>query len=326
MARNEQLIRQWNIIRQLDSKFGVTVTQLMQEFRITRRTIERDFVALEEAGFPLTYEVIEGQKRWKIMDTYKSQLPIPFTFSELLSLYFSRHILDTFSATPFKPELESLCTKLQSLLPEKTLQYLDRIHSVFQPRNIATVEYPYAKRVMPELEQAILDETAVKMEYFSNTKNKWHKYLIHPYAIFAQYNQLYLSANVPKHDTICTFNISRIRKIEMTGTQFKKPKEFSIAKYMGTAFGIIRDEPQDYIIRFKKEVIDFVKSRCHHLSPTYKELLNGNLELRMRASSWDEIKWWLLSLGENAEVIEPKSMRNEIKQTLQTALKNYSRK
>ena len=64
MGRNEQLIRQWNIIRQLDSKFGVTVTQLMQEFRITRRTIERDFVALEEAGFPLTYEVIEGQKRW----------------------------------------------------------------------------------------------------------------------------------------------------------------------------------------------------------------------------------------------------------------------
>ena len=147
MGRNEQLIRQWNIIRQLDSKFGVTVTQLMQEFRVTRRTIERDLAALEEAGFPLVDEFYEGQKKWKFVAGFQSQLPIPFTLSELLSLYFSRHILDTFTATPFKQELESLCTKLQSLLLEKTLQYLDRIHSVFQPRNIATVEYPYAKSV-----------------------------------------------------------------------------------------------------------------------------------------------------------------------------------
>ncbi|MDI6784831.1 MAG: transcriptional regulator [bacterium] len=326
MGRNEQLIRQWNIIKQLDSKFGVTVTQLMQEFRVTRRTIERDLAALQEVGFPIYDEFIEREKRWKFVAGFQSQLPIPFTLSELLNLYFSRHILDTFSATPFKPELESLCTKLQSLLPEKTLQYLDRIHLVFQPRNIAVEEYPYAKLVMPELEQAILDETAVKMEYFSNTKNKWRTYLIEPYAIFTEYNRLYLSANVPKHENICTFNISRIRKIESTGTRFKKPKEFSIAKYMGTAFGIIRDEPQNYIIRFKKEVIDFVKSRCHHLSPTCKALPNGNLELRMRASSWDEIKWWLFSFGDNAEVIEPKQMRAEIKHTLQTTLKNYSKK
>ena len=172
--------------------------------------------ALEKSGFPLTDEVIDGQKRWKFVEGFQAQLPIPFTLSELLSLYFSRNILEAFTAAPFKPELDSLCIKLQSLLPEKTLQYLDRLHSVFQPRNIVQDNYPYAKQVMPELEQAILDEQAVQMEYFSNLKDKWHNYLIHPYAIFMEYNRLYLVANVPKHDAICLFNISRIKKIEPT--------------------------------------------------------------------------------------------------------------
>jgi len=325
MARNDQLIRQWKIIRLLDSRFGVTITQLMQQFRVTRRTIERDLDALEQAGFPTYHDTIEGVKRWKFADTFKAQLPIPFTFSELLSLYFSRNILEMFASLLFKQELDSICTKLQSLLPEKSLQYLDQLQSIFQSRYLAEEEYPYLRKIMPELEQAMLDETEIKMEYYSNLQDKWRTLLIQPYAIFPTYDRLYLVGNVPKHDNLCIFALSRIRKIELTGIKFHKPKDFSISQYMQTAFGIIRDKPEKFVIRFNPAVVSTVRKRCKHLQHTCQELPNGELLVTMNVSGWDEIKWWILSFGENAVVIEPKSMRTEIKQTLQTALKNYAK-
>lgn len=99
MARNKQAIRQLSILHHLVSRYGVTVIQLATQFQTSRRTIERDLVALESAGFPLTDEFVNGEKRWKIMEGFQSKLPIPFSLAELLSLYFRRHILETFAAT-----------------------------------------------------------------------------------------------------------------------------------------------------------------------------------------------------------------------------------
>ena len=60
MARNDQLLRHLNIIRYLDSKYGVTMAQLISKCGVTRRTIERDLATLQEVGFPITQITISG--------------------------------------------------------------------------------------------------------------------------------------------------------------------------------------------------------------------------------------------------------------------------
>ena len=53
-ARSQEVIRHWRILRQLwESKYGRTVQQLADDVSIGKRTIQRDIVALQEAGFPL---------------------------------------------------------------------------------------------------------------------------------------------------------------------------------------------------------------------------------------------------------------------------------
>ncbi|MBS3920201.1 MAG: helix-turn-helix domain-containing protein [Deltaproteobacteria bacterium] len=42
------------------------IGELTEEFGVTRRTLYRDLKALEEAGYPILSEVIDGTTYWKL--------------------------------------------------------------------------------------------------------------------------------------------------------------------------------------------------------------------------------------------------------------------
>lgn len=54
MPRGDQLTRQWTLVRMLSGRLGRTLAQLSGELRVTKRTVQRDIVVLEAAGFPVT--------------------------------------------------------------------------------------------------------------------------------------------------------------------------------------------------------------------------------------------------------------------------------
>ncbi|MBN1842896.1 MAG: HTH domain-containing protein [Deltaproteobacteria bacterium] len=92
--RGEQLARQWRILRTIESRnHGISVTELARQEGWHVRTIWRDPAAIQDAGFPL-YAEKDGQKtRYGFIEGYKLHLPVPFTVTELMSLYFYRDIL-----------------------------------------------------------------------------------------------------------------------------------------------------------------------------------------------------------------------------------------
>jgi hypothetical protein len=78
--RGGQLARQWRIIRAIGaSPNGLTVADVAQREGIGLRTIYRDLISLQEAGFPLYTERFEKAHRWMFVDTYKFKVPPPFT-------------------------------------------------------------------------------------------------------------------------------------------------------------------------------------------------------------------------------------------------------
>jgi predicted DNA-binding transcriptional regulator YafY len=67
-----QATRVQGILRTLGTRQGTTIGKLAEEFAVTKRTLYRDLKALEEAGYPLLSEVIEGTTYWKLelIDTH----------------------------------------------------------------------------------------------------------------------------------------------------------------------------------------------------------------------------------------------------------------
>ena len=105
MPRNNEVIRQWNILRELEASRRGTIAGLARKMKVTTRTIRRDLVALQTAGFPIYDEVIDKQRFWKL-DTKPFRDLFPgFSLPELYALYFSRALLKCLAGTPFQEDL-----------------------------------------------------------------------------------------------------------------------------------------------------------------------------------------------------------------------------
>jgi biotin operon repressor len=114
MARGDQLGRQWKIIQTLLTSSGKSAAELAAELDIHPRTVYRDLVALQTAGFPIYTERTDGKSLWSLLDTMKHHIPVPFTLPELMAHWktepemgrngetvtFKRSILSFISGSP----------------------------------------------------------------------------------------------------------------------------------------------------------------------------------------------------------------------------------
>ncbi len=54
MARNAEVVRQWEILRAIDgARNGIVIGKLASQLNVCTRTIRRDLNALDRAGFSL---------------------------------------------------------------------------------------------------------------------------------------------------------------------------------------------------------------------------------------------------------------------------------
>src|SRR5207344_1256329 len=86
--RNAEVIRQWKILKTIETGRYTTTQALAEEHDVTERTIRRDIEALQEAGFPLYDDRQDGRKVWRLVAGYKQRLTQSFTLAELSALYF----------------------------------------------------------------------------------------------------------------------------------------------------------------------------------------------------------------------------------------------
>src|SRR3954469_4894488 len=133
--RNAEVIRQWAILRDLESSRRVTIDDLAERTGVSTRTIRRDLEALQSAGFPLFDEVYDGRKYWTLEQRAFRRLDdTGFTLAEMTALYFSRSLVECLAATPFQRDVRSAFVKRAGALTPGRRQFLDRLPLVMQAK------------------------------------------------------------------------------------------------------------------------------------------------------------------------------------------------
>ena len=95
MARNSELVRQWEILRDVDAaRTGIGIAKLANMRAVHPRTIRRDLDALVRAGFPLFDEKVTGTSMWKLRaKPFRGLEQLGLSVTELCAVYFGRTIL-----------------------------------------------------------------------------------------------------------------------------------------------------------------------------------------------------------------------------------------
>jgi proteasome accessory factor B len=317
-----QAARVQGILRTLGARHGITIGELAEEFGVSKRTLYRDLKALEEAGYPLLSEVIEGTTYWKLEPSFKGTTPVTFTLNELTALYFSRKLIVSPGRSPFRAELASAFKKIESALPAKHIARLEKIDEMFTPLVKAPKKINLKKGIFETVQWALLNQNILKVEYKPRKGNRTFLFEVHPYSLLFYKSEFYLLCLIPAKG-MRHFALEGIKRAESMKERFVIPEDFSISEFLKVPFGLFHGKPITVKVVFDKELSDYIQKRTWHPSQKMKELKDGKILLSMTASGKEEIKSWILSYGPKAEVLSPKLLRDEVTADLSRSLSHY---
>jgi hypothetical protein len=125
-----------------------------------------------------------------------------------------------------------------------------------------------------------------------------------------------------------TFSIDRMLEVKMNDEKFKLDEDFDAASYFSDCFGVMLDEnskPEKVLIRaYGYEPYYLRDLPLHHSQHEIQSTEEySDFELRLKITS--DFKSKLLSRGEWIEILEPKSLAEEIVEWHQKAINRYKK-
>jgi proteasome accessory factor B len=337
MPRNAEVIRQWSILRDLESSRRLTIDDLAARTGVSTRTIRRDLEALQASGFPLYDDLDDGKRYWMLEQrAFKRLDETGFTLAELSALYFSRTLVEALAATPFHGDVRSAFDKLAGALTPGMRQFLDRLPLVLQakaePGALATssggeatpdVKYAAARSTRAaQLVDATLHHRRISMRYHSMSSDREKAYLIDPYRLVHAQGALYVVAFVQEYGQLRTFAVDRILGLSVTDERFEPadaPEE-AFADSMGVNQGT---PPQRVEISFAPRIARYVKERVWHASQQAEDQPDGGVTLVLQVSNDWALRSWVLGFGPLARVLAPPELAAQVLDELERAKERY---
>lgn len=321
MARGDQLAKQWRIIQTLISAHGGrSAAELAKDLGCNPRTLYRDLEALQVAGFPMYTERVEGKNLWSLLDVVKHQIPIPFTLTELMALYFYRDMVKVFRGTVFYDALESLFAKVKTTLPTQSLSFLGALEHTLKMAIKPYKEYSRFREIINQANDAALRKKSVEMIYFTMSRKKRSHRVVDPYRVLFYNGTFYLIGLCHTRDEVRTFALDRISMLRVTNRDFSLPGDFNLEDFLLPSFGIMRGKPQTVRVRFDQEVAGYIREKVWHESQQLYPEEDGSLVLEMTVPVNEEVKSWVMSWGAKAEVLEPGALREDIREEARAML------
>ncbi len=143
----------------------------------------RDLEALQAAGFPVYTNIVGGKSMWSLLDTAKNNIPIPFSLTELMALYFSRGMMGALKDTVFYDSLESLFAKIKTTLTPAYIDYLGQIEKSLAVRAKPYKQYGKLRDIIGTVSEAAIQKKVVEIVYYTMSRKKETRRKVAPYKI-----------------------------------------------------------------------------------------------------------------------------------------------
>jgi proteasome accessory factor B len=289
---------------------------------VSRRTIFRDLDVLRQSGVPLLFD--ENQQRYRIPSDYYLP-PTNFTPEEALALIVLCSDLGEHSHLPFFRPAHSAALKLESSLPDRLRRQLRSPSSAIKIRLEPSNQLAAHERIYDQLVDALAQRRCVRIGYRSPIEPEIST-KVQPYRLLFSRRSWYLIGRSSLHRSVRTFNVGRITRLEPLDDAYEIPRGFSLGRYLRNAWHLV-PEPgpdQDVIVRFSKLVAQNVAEVAWHKTQQLHFNDDGTLDYQVTVSGLNEMSWWILGYGDQAEVLEPDELRKLIAQKAARLVQIYN--
>ena len=300
---------------------GMRPKDIAERLGMSVRNVYRDLRALEgEVGLPMW----SNEGRWGLLDTAFLP-PLKLTLSEAMAVFLGARLMVRY-ADKYDPDLGSAFEKLAANLPETLREHVARSLDVLQD---APLDPDFIDHVR-QLTRAWAERRVVEIEYegaaYEGRAGERSRRTVRPFIIepSLQTHALYLIGWDEDRDAMRTFKIERIHDVRVTPRGFEPPEGATLERDLRRGWDIIADQPPvEVVLRFSPTVADRVVETVWHPLQRFERSPDGTLLWRSTVSGIIEIRLWILSWGEDVEVLEPSELRTQVRDIHRRALARY---
>jgi proteasome accessory factor B len=321
-GKRDRTARLMRVARLLEGNpAGMRPKDIAERLGMSVRNVYRDLKALElEVELPIWSE---GGKWGVNADAFLP--PLKLTLQEAMAVFLGARLMVRY-ADKYDPDLASAFEKLAATLPEALRDRVARSLDVLQdaPRDEAFSEHVRA------LTRAWAQHRVVEITYegaaFEGRPGERSTRTVRPFLIepSLQTHALYLIGWDEDRAGMRTFKIERIREVRVTQRTFEPPEGSTLEQDLRRGWDIIADQPAtEVVLRFSPAVADRVGETTWHALQQTERTADGGLVWRSTVSGIIEIRLWVLSWGEDVEVLEPAELRDQVRGILRRAADQY---
>lgn len=326
------LVKMLNAVDLIARPEGATIDDLAGHLDVSKRTAYRVIETLDELKFPLFEETssLDGRKRYQLDAAYRKKLPnlsvpaLRLTLAELIALSFLRGGSRLFKGTDVEKNIDSAFAKLDAFVPEELARQLDKVRTLFAPSGRFTKDYGDKEEVIAALTDAMFRQRTCLVEYHSFGDDQVKHFKIDPLRFFEREGGLYLFVQTTSFNEIRILALERILRLTATDEPFEVPADFDPEARLESAFNLTSDDPVAVKVRFSADQARYIKERRWAPRQQVTDQPDGSVILELETSGRWDVKRWILSFGADAELLEPKDLREEIAADLKVLGRMYS--
>lgn len=303
------------IISLIQAGRGWNAKRLAKECETAERTIYRDLKELQAAGVPVSFD--RSRNGYAVAGHFFMP-PVHLTLEESLALAaLCEHISEKEQIPFMRPAVKAL-HKIESQLPAGIREELaERVRALTIQTGPAMPPDGYAD-VYDRVQQAIAAQRTLRCRYESvraidHDGEEDGKFEFQPYALLFSVRAWYAIGRRSDRKGLRTLKLSRFTHIELTDRGYDVPSSFSVNKYLGNAWRLIKDgKDVEVEIWFDPKFAQTVSDTLWHRTQQIEWHRDNSCTFRCRVSGLSEIEWWVLSMGPHCRVKKPRALADRV--------------
>ncbi len=318
VSRAERLL---NTLYTIQLYPGINARRLARMIGVQPRSVQRYVKELRELGFEVISSAgVTGGFLYK--GSYNLR-PVSFTGSETLAVFVAARIILQKPDFPFQENLQTALNKISDVVARSEKEFFVRL----EPRLSFLIDqikgnFPW-ENIFSQINEAIAKRQVLELACHSDSANGVDSYRVEPHHVIFKDGTWSLVAFCCQKKEISFFRLDKVDSINVTEDIFPWPGDFDLQKSIYRNWQAAKADPLEITVKFSPQISGLIKEGSWHSTQTIQELGEGEIIFRVTVKGTRELKKWILSWGQYAEVIAPEVFRQEIRQDLMNMTRKY---
>ena len=307
-----------NMVMLLQNNGKMKIEEIARELEVSNRQVQEYKSELEQAGIFIDSQ--SGKYGGYSIAPGSRYLSIPVRDMDLSILDRVSDFL-TKSNNMYSDEYKNSINRIKSNFKKR--EYIDEQVKYFYIYPGSSVNKEKEIKLCEQISDAYSMKNKIEIGYKS-IKSGESERVLHPYGIYNYEGDTYLIAYCEKRKEVRDFKLCRISKLNIMDEKYKIDEKFDIHEYTKNSIGNFKGEELDIHLIIREPFSTIVSEKRWSSKQSIKELSDGSIEFRARMMGYEQMKSWILGMGPNVTVLEPKKLVDDIKEDIKKMMNTYN--